>query len=205
MTQLLGQWFRRLLMLSELFDSADGSESLVSQVVVEEDVDSSLRSDVVEHAAIDRLSELFFEQKGVSTELDGVVFPVRRCVVAARARALVFDRVEAAVSILYQVQLAGNAESLGTERDAAGVQGWTFLAGAVGEVWVVDASMLKEAVLDVFVDRHHGVDVLKVVEPWAVADLVQGSDGDEVFGDDHENASIYSAVCCVVPWPFPLD
>ena len=40
--------------------------------------------------------------------------------------------------------------------------------------------MLKEAVLDKLVDRHDRLDVFEVIEPGAIADLVQGPDGDQV-------------------------
>ncbi len=46
---------------------------------------------------------------------------------------------------------------------------------------VVDPAVLEQAVLDELVDRHHRLDVFEVVEPRAIADLVQGPHRDQ-FG-----------------------
>ena len=64
----------------------------------------------------------------------------------------------------------------------AGAQGVALLARPVGQVRVVDPPMLEQPVLDVLVDRHHRLDVFQVVQPRAVADLVQGTHGDQVGG-----------------------
>ena len=64
---------------------------------------------------------------------------------------------------------------------ALGAVGASLLAaGAVLEGGVIDPAMLEEAVLDVLVDGQDRFDVLQVVEAWAVGDLVEGADGDEV-------------------------
>ena len=126
----------------------------------------------------------FLDQQGLGTELDGVVFPEAglAVVVLRRRRPLVFDRPDRVALLFEQVELAGDPQALGGERDAAGAQDVAFLARAVGQVGIVDPPVLEQAVLDILVDRHHRLDVFQVVEPRAVADLVQGPDWDQVGG-----------------------
>jgi hypothetical protein len=49
--------------------------------------------------------------------------------------------------------------------------------------------MLKEAVGHELVDRHQPLDVLQIVEPTTIVDLIQGANGNEIgrrkrHGDD---------------------
>src|SRR5208337_2811707 len=58
-------------------------------------------------------------------------------------------------------------------------EGVSLLPGPAGERGVVDTPVLEETVLDVLVGRHNRLDIFQVVEPRAVADLVQGANGNQ--------------------------
>ena len=183
MPQLGRQRLRRGVAGRQLANGLDGVQRLVPQLVVEGHLDPRLAADVVEDAVRAPVTPSSSSSSSrLGAELDGVVVPVRRlAVVAGRAgAALVFDRVRRAVLLLDQVELAGDAQPLGAELDAAGVQRVAFLARPVLEVRIVDAAVLEQAVLDVLVDRHDGLDVFQVVEARAVGDLVEGANGDQV-------------------------
>src|SRR5439155_1061895 len=60
------------------------------------------------------------------------------------------------------------------------------LPGPCSQIGVVDPAVLEEAILDMLIDRHDRFDVFEVIKSLAVADLVQGPDGDQVgFGRGH--------------------
>jgi len=64
------------------------------------------------------------------------------------------------------------------------------LRGRLSRVGIVDATMLEQSLFDVFVDRQHGLDVFEPVEPFAVRDLVEGADRNQVvLGSDHGGIS----------------
>ena len=150
----------------------------------------------------------FLDQEGLGTELDGVVFPEAglAVVVLRRRRPLGFDRANRVAFLFEQVELAGDPQALGRERDAAGAQDVAFLARAVGQAGVVDPPVLEQAVLDKLVDRHDRLDVFEVVEPGAVADLVQGTDRDQVgfVGVSHRRVSCVRVRSGALSWSAPV-
>ncbi len=145
-------------------------------------VDAGLRADVVDDPARDRDAHALLDQERLGAELNGVVFPEAGLpgLVLRRRRPLGLDRPDRVAFLFEQVELAGDPQSLGRQRNAPGAQRVSLLARAVGQVGVVDPSVLEQAVLDELVDRHHRLDVFEVIEPGAIADLVQGTDRDQV-------------------------
>lgn len=92
------------------------------------------------------------------------------------------DGVAFASALLDLVEHAAQAQRLGGDVHATGAGRVPFFARPHREARIVDAAMVVQPRLDVLVRRHHAVDVLQVVQPRAVRDLVQGADRDQVRG-----------------------
>ena len=166
----------------QVADQGDRRERSGAKRFVEGDLDAGLRADVVDDSARDRRRPWFssiksaWAQSWMASFSQKAGWPV---LVFRRGRPLGLDRPNRVALLFEQVELARDAQSLGRERNAPGAQSVAFLAGAVGQVGVVDPAVLEQAVLDELVDRHDRLDVFEVVEPRAIADLVQGTDRDQ--------------------------
>ena len=88
------------------------------------------------------------------------------------------DGVLLAGLLLDDVEHAADTERVGGEGDAAGGRGAAIASGLAREVGSINAAMVEEPGLNMFVDRHHAIDVLEEVKPRAVRDLVEGADRD---------------------------
>src|SRR5205807_2008608 len=98
-------------------------------MVVERNLDPALAADVIEDARRDGDAEFFLQEHRLGAGLDGVVVPVRGAVPSGgTAAALVFDRVDAAVLLLDQIELGRDAQAFRTQLNTPGVQGLPLLA-----------------------------------------------------------------------------
>ena len=135
-----------------------------------------------------RLTKGFFDQKGLSAELHGVVVPCggATVVVAGGGAMLCFDGILLAGLFLDHIKHAGDPERFGRECDATAGGDAAVTSGLVGEFGRIDPTMVEESALNVFVHGHHTVHVLEVKEPRAVRDLVQGSDRERIACCRHD-------------------
>lgn len=176
-----GQRRRRRFAVGEFANGLDGGERFFAEGGIERHDDAAFAGNVVDDAGVDGRAELFFEEKTLGADLNGVVVPEVGAAVFVGSwagAAFVFDGAGDAGSFFDEIELRGDAERCGAELDAARVEDVAVLAGAMVQVGIVDATVLKEAVFDVFVDRQHGFDVFEVVEPGAIGDLIECADGD---------------------------